>query len=239
MSSCVRVPLSPARDRYQTRRWAACSLQQAIQIAPSERSGHKSRSAPEHARSTVPARPARILVLEGDHPGGTERARRRRWPPNMQPRIVTPHVSASPAPSARRTGVRCGNHPCNESEKGRSPRARPTSRHFEDRLEDVSYFLSYNYPIRVGMAHHEGRTVRLAMALRITCRMDRSDLHHLRGDLRDPAADHRPGHLRGAHQVADLGSSGHAIGSFAALSPRFREPGLATGNTFRGLLREI
>ena len=26
--------------------------------------------------STVPARPARILVLEGDHPGGTERARR-------------------------------------------------------------------------------------------------------------------------------------------------------------------
>jgi hypothetical protein len=105
MSSCVRVPLSPARDRYQTRRWAACSLQQAIQIAPSERSGHKSRSAPEHARSTVPARPARILVLEGDHPGGTERARRRRWPPNMQPRIVTPHVSASPAPSARRTGV--------------------------------------------------------------------------------------------------------------------------------------
>ena len=105
MSSCVRVPLSPARDRYQTRRWAACSLQQAIQIAPSERSGHKSRSAPEHARSTVPARPARILVLEGDHPGGTERARRRRWPPNMQPRIVPPHVSASPAPSARRTGV--------------------------------------------------------------------------------------------------------------------------------------
>ena len=57
----------------------------------------------------------------------------------------------------------------------------PTSRHFEDRLEDVSYFLSYNYPIRVGMAHHEGRTVRLAMGLRITCRMDRSDLHHLRG----------------------------------------------------------
>ena len=51
---------------------------------------------------------------------------------------------------------------------------------FEDQLEDQSYFLSYNYPIRVGMAHHEGRTVRLAMALRITCRMDRSDLHHLR-----------------------------------------------------------
>jgi hypothetical protein len=83
-------------------------------------------------------------------------------------------------PNTHRT-VRCGNHRGNESEQGRSPRARPTSRHFEDRLEDVSYFLSYNYPGRVGMAHHEGRTVRLAMALRITCRMDRSDLHHLRG----------------------------------------------------------
>jgi hypothetical protein len=162
----------------------------------------------------------------------------RRRLPNTQPRIITPYVAASPAPSARRTGVRCGNHPCNESEKGRSPRARPTSRHFEDRLEDVSYFLSYNYPIRVGMAHHEGRTVRLAMALRITCRMDRSDLHHLRGDLRDSAVDHRPGHLRGAYQVADLGCCGQAIGSFSALSPRFREPGIAIGNTFRGLLRE-
>jgi len=93
---------------------------------------------------------------------------------------MTPHSATSGDPSATRTGVRCGNHRGNESEQGRSPRARPTSRHFEDRLEDVSYFLSYNYPIRVGMAHHEGRTVRLAMALRITCRMDRSDLHHLR-----------------------------------------------------------
>ena len=33
------------------------------------------------------------------------------------------------------------------------------------------------------------------------------DLHHLRGHQRDPAADHRPGHLRGAHQVAELGFS--------------------------------
>lgn len=33
----------------------------------------------------------------------------RHRPPNIQPRILTPHVAASPAPSARRTG-RCGSH---------------------------------------------------------------------------------------------------------------------------------
>jgi len=32
----------------------------------------------------------------------------------------------------------------------------------------VSYVLSYNNPIRIGTAHHEGRTVRLATALRAT-----------------------------------------------------------------------
>ena len=30
----------------------------------------------------------------------------------------------------------------------------------------------------------------------------RQDLHHLRGDQRDPAPGHRPGHLRAAHSVA-------------------------------------
>jgi hypothetical protein len=41
------------RDRYLARCGAACSLQQAIHIAPSERPYRKSRSAPEAARSTV------------------------------------------------------------------------------------------------------------------------------------------------------------------------------------------
>jgi hypothetical protein len=73
-------------------------LQQAVQIAPSEGSGRKLRSAPEHARSTVPARPARTLVLEGDHPGGTERARR-------SPAPASQHAAThNHAPPVRVTG---------------------------------------------------------------------------------------------------------------------------------------
>ena len=51
----------------------------------------------------------------------------------------------------------------------------------EDRLEDLSYFLSYNHPTPVGMAHHEERAATFAMARGKPFRTGRSDLHHLRG----------------------------------------------------------
>jgi hypothetical protein len=67
----------------------------------------------------------------------------------------------------------------------KAKRAGPTCpsdvRHFEDRLEDVSYFLSYKYPNQANMAQYEGWTATLAMALLTTCRTVLSDLHHLRG----------------------------------------------------------
>jgi hypothetical protein len=233
------VPLTTGLgiDIWHGARPSANSSKRSRSLHPSGRAANRDRhpSTPERQLPHAPFGSWFVSQIIPAAPNTRSEVRCR--PPNTQPRMITAHPPAYPPPNTHRT-VRCGNHRGNESEQGRSPRARPTSRHFEDRLEDVSYFLSYNYPIRVGMAHHEGRTVRLAMALRITCRMDRSGLHHLRRDLGDPAADHRPGHLRGAHQVADLGSCGHAIGSFATLSPRFREPGLATEDTFRGLLRE-
>jgi len=64
---------------------------------------------------------------------------------------------------------------------------------------------------------------------RISCAAPRSEqgvcidlehLHHLRGHQRDPATDHQPGHLRGAHQVAEP-----AIGGLTVAVPTGRGHG--------------
>jgi len=47
-----------------------------MQNDPSDATGSDSAGLPEERRSTATAHPARILVREWDHPGGTERARR-------------------------------------------------------------------------------------------------------------------------------------------------------------------
>jgi hypothetical protein len=73
----------------------------------------------------------------------------------------------------------------------------------EDQLEDLSYFVSYNYPKQANTAQHADRTARFKMARGPPRRTDRSDLHHLRGNVGDPAADHQPGYLRGSHQVTE------------------------------------
>src|ERR1035437_1413956 len=65
--------------------------------ARSSERGGRMHFTPVHI-STVPARPARILVLEGDHPGGTERARR-------SPAPASQHASThNDAPRARAAG---------------------------------------------------------------------------------------------------------------------------------------
>jgi hypothetical protein len=230
------VPLTTGLgiDIWHGARPSANSSKRSRSLHPSGRAANRDRhpSTPERQLPHAPFGSWFVSQIIPAAPNTRSEVRCR--PPNTQPRIITAHPPAYPPPNTHRT-VRCGNHRGNESEQGRSPRARPTSRHFEDRLEDVSYFLSYNYPIRVGMAHHEGRTVRLAMALRITCRMDRSDLHHLRGDQRDPKIDHRPGHLRGAHQVAELGSHNPTSRSRFEERDRFRATETATGIQFLGL----
>ena len=61
-------------DRYLAWSWAACSLQQAIHIAPSERSYRKSRSAPEAARSAALDSRVRLPNVRFD---GTNRSHER------------------------------------------------------------------------------------------------------------------------------------------------------------------
>ena len=79
----------------------------AVQIAPSERSGRNSSSAPECARSKVPGRSAWSLVCKSDRAGRTERAQKSgAGLPNTQPRIMTPCTATLPAHSARRTVIR-------------------------------------------------------------------------------------------------------------------------------------
>ena len=83
----------------------------AVQIAPSERSGRNSSSAPECARSKVPGRSAWSLVRKSDRAGRTERAQKSgAGLPNTQPRIMTPCTATLPAHSARRTGALSGSH---------------------------------------------------------------------------------------------------------------------------------
>jgi len=49
-------------------------------------------------------------MSETDPAGPNARTKVRRRPPNTPPRITTPHVAASPAPSARRAGALSGSH---------------------------------------------------------------------------------------------------------------------------------
>jgi len=42
------------------------------------------------------------------------------------------------------------------------------------------------------------------MALRLPCRTNETELHHLRGNIGDPATHHRPGRLGDPHKVAEL-----------------------------------